>query len=79
MPILDWPVGETRIVRIERVGSSSDTRVRIVVDGIPVAEQAVPNMGQTTDDLRMGVFAEGEPGRSVRLRVEQVDQVFRQR
>ncbi len=77
--ILSWPVGETRIVRIERSGSSSDTRMRIVVDGIPVAEAAMPNMGQTTDDLRMGIFAEGEPGRSVRLRVEQTDQVFRQR
>lgn len=77
--ILAWPVGETRVVRIERSGSSSDTRMRIVVDGIPVAEAPMPNMGQTTDDLRMGIFAEGEPGRGVRLRIEQVDQVFRQR
>lgn len=77
--ILDWPVGQTRVVRIERSGSAADTRLRVVVDGIPVGEAAMPNMGRTNDDLRMGVFAEGEPGRSVRLRLEQVDQVFRQR
>lgn len=78
--IVDWPAGEPRVVRIERSGESSDTRIRVFVDGIPVVDDVrVSSFGRTSDELRLGVFAEGEPGRRVEAVADDVELVFRVR
>lgn len=74
----DWKLDTPVLVRIERTGESSDTRVRLLVDGFPVLDgKAVPNLGRTTSELRLGVFAEGKTGRQVHIDIDDVEIVYR--
>ncbi len=76
----EWKLDQTVLLRIERLGDSSDTRVRCSLDGIPVmAETPLPALGRTTNELRIGIYAEGQPGRSVQLDVDDVEIVYRQK
>jgi len=74
----DWKLDTPVLVRIERTGESSDTKVRLLVDGFPVLDgKAVPNLGRTTSELRMGLFAEGKTGRQVHVDIDDVEIVYR--
>lgn len=74
----DWKLEKPVVVRIERTGESSDTKVRLLVDGFPVLDgKAVPNLGRTTSELRLGVFAEGKTGRQVQIDIDDVEIVYR--
>ncbi len=74
----DWKLDTPVLVRIERTGESSDTKVRLLVDGFPVLDnKAVPNLGRTTSELRMGLFAEGKTGRQVNVDIDDVEIVYR--
>jgi tetratricopeptide (TPR) repeat protein len=78
--VIDWADGEPKVVRIERYGESKDTRFRLLVDGIPVIQDvAVPTLGRTVGKLWVGVFAEGEPGRSVKVEIDDIEVVKRER
>ena len=59
--VINWETGEPTILRIERLGESTKTTFRLLVDGVPVADGLrVPGIGATTEQLRFGVFVEGE-------------------
>jgi hypothetical protein len=74
----EWKLDTPVLVRIERVGESSDTRVRLLVDGFPVLDdKAVPSLGRTTSELRLGIFADGKTGRQVQVDVDDVEIVYR--
>ncbi|HEV8112717.1 MAG TPA: tetratricopeptide repeat protein [Planctomycetota bacterium] len=80
VPGFEWKPDVPVVVRIERTGESSDTRVRCLVDGFPVLDnKAVPNLGRTTSDLRIGVFARGNVGRKVLVDVDDVEIVCREK
>jgi thioredoxin-like negative regulator of GroEL len=75
-----WPTDEWMSLRIERYGESAETRFRLSFDGLPVIEDVrVPTMGSTSGTVWVGAFAEGEPGRSVTLEIDDVQVVERQR
>jgi tetratricopeptide (TPR) repeat protein len=79
VPAIDWPLDEWVPVRIERVGESRDTTIRISVDGIPVLDGvSFPALGTSSSMLRVGVFAEGETARSVTLEMDDVELIRRQ-
>jgi hypothetical protein len=76
----DWKPDVPVVVRIERTGESSDTRVRLLVDGFPVLEnKAVPTLGRTTNELRIGLFARGNVGRKVQVDMDDVEIVSREK
>jgi tetratricopeptide (TPR) repeat protein len=76
----DWKLDQPMVVRIERTGDSSDTRVRLFVDGFPVLDdKPMPNLGRTNADLRLGIFAEGQTGRQVQVEIDDVELVYRER
>jgi len=80
VPGTEWKVDQTVTLRIERVGDASDARVRASLDGIPVApDTALSALGRTNNQLKLGIFAEGAPGRSVQVDVDDVEIVFRQK
>jgi tetratricopeptide (TPR) repeat protein len=75
----EWKLGVPVLVRIERLGKEKETpTVRILFDGVPVLDGAsIPTLGRTTNELRVGVFAEGQIGRTVRVDVDDVEIVRR--
>lgn len=80
VPVMQWPDDEAVTLLIERTGESSDTEVRLSIDGIPVADRVpMPGLGRTTSKLWVGVFAEGDTGRVANARIEQVEIVKRER
>ncbi len=80
VPGTEWKVDQTVTLRIERVGESSNVLVRASLDGIPVApDTPLSALGRTNNPLRLGIFVEGAPGRSVQIDVDDVEIVFRQK
>ena len=78
--VINWETGQPTILRIERLGESTKTTFRLLVDGVPVADGLrVPGIGATTEQLRFGVFVEGEPGRSASVRVDDVEFIYKDR
>ncbi len=76
---LDWKLEEPMTVRIERTGDSSDTKIRILVDGFPVVDgKAMPTLGRGTNPLRLSLFAEGATGKKVSVDLDEVEVVYRQ-
>jgi hypothetical protein len=76
----EWKLDVPIVLRIERTGDSSDTRVRVLVDGFPVLEQKpMPSLSRTTAELHVGVFAEGQTGRQVHVDVDDVEIVYREK
>ena len=76
---LEWKFDAPTTVRIERVGDSSDTRIRVLLDGFPVVEgKSMPTLAKTNQPLRLGLFAEGASGKKVSVDVDDVEVVFRQ-
>lgn len=75
-----WPIGKPVVVRIERVGDASSTKVNVLFDGVPVVVgRALPSLGRTNNELKLGVFVEGQTGRSAGVDIDDVDIVFRKR
>ena len=71
--IVDEAGGDDAVLR-------GDTRFRLLVDGIPVIQDVpVPTLGRTVGKLWVGVFAEGEPGRSVKIEIDDIEVVKRER
>jgi tetratricopeptide (TPR) repeat protein len=80
VPVVTWETGLPTTLRIERHGESTKTTFRLLVDGVPVADGLrVPGIGATTEQLRFGVFVEGEPGRSANVRVDDVEFIYKDR
>lgn len=80
VPGVDWRIDQTVVLRIERVGVDSNVRIRASLDGIPVApDTPLSALGRTNNQLRLGLFAEGAPGRSVQIDIDDVEIVFRQK
>jgi tetratricopeptide (TPR) repeat protein len=80
VPGFEWKPDVPVVVRIERTGESSDSKVRLLVDGFPVLEgKAVPNLGRTTNALRIGLFARGGVGRKVSVDMDDVEIVAREK
>ena len=78
VPGFEWKPDVPVVVRIERTGESSDSRIRLLVDGFPVLEgKPVPNLGRTTNALRIGLFARGGVGRKVQVDMDDVEIVAR--
>jgi len=77
-PAFAWPGGEVMTVRIEREGESSDTTLRVTVNGVPVfTNERLPTLGRANTKLRFGVFAEGDNGRTTKVEIRKVEVVFR--
>ncbi len=80
VPGTDWKFDQTVLLSIERVGEAADARVRASLDGIPVApDTPLSALGRTNNPLYLGIFAEGAPGRSVKVDIDDVEIVFRQK
>ena len=78
--VVTWETGQPTILRIERHGESTKTTFRLLVDGVPVADGLrVAGIGATTEQLRFGVFVEGEPGRSADVRIDDVEFIYKER
>jgi hypothetical protein len=78
--VVDWKAGRPTILRLERHGVSTKTTFRLLVDGVPVADGVrVPGIGATTEQLRFGIFVEGEPGRTAGVRIDNVEFIYRER
>jgi hypothetical protein len=77
----EWKLDTPVLVRIERTGESSDTRVRMLFDGVPVLEaKPMPNLGRgAANELRLGVFVEGQTGRQAQVDVDDVQIVYREK
>lgn len=69
-----WPVDKPVRVRIERVGEGNDATGRISIDGIAVREGfKLPRLAASTQDVRVGVFVEGQSGLKGRAIVDDVE------
>ena len=78
--VVTWETGQPTTLRIERHGESTKTTFRLLVDGVPVADGVrVPGIGATTEQLRFGIFVEGEPGRSANVRIDDVEFIYKER
>jgi len=76
---LEWKFDQPMTVRIERSGDSSDTRIRILVEGFPVVEgKPMPTLGRGTNPLRLALFAEGAAGKRVAVDLDDVEVVYRE-
>ncbi|MFT7484292.1 MAG: tetratricopeptide (TPR) repeat protein [Candidatus Paceibacteria bacterium] len=78
--VMSWADGQTVTLRLERYGESSKTAFRVSLDGVLIAERVpMPSIGSTTREIVVGIFAEGEPGRTVSIQVDDVEVVKRER
>jgi len=74
----EWKLDTPVLLRIERTGESSDTRVRCLIDGFPVLDnKPMPSYGRTTQEVRMGVFARGDTGRQVQVDIDDIQIIYR--
>lgn len=73
-----FPTGEWVRLRIERFGAGSEASVTVSMNGIPLLER-VPfaSLGRAASPLLVGVAVEGEAGRSVDARLDNVAVVYR--
>ncbi|MBL8861304.1 MAG: tetratricopeptide repeat protein [Planctomycetes bacterium] len=80
VPGVEWRFDQPVVLRLERVGAEGDVRIRASLDGIPVTiDTPLSALGRTNNPLRLGIFAEGAPGRSVQVDVDDVEIVFRRK
>ena len=74
------PTGAWTRLSISRTGDSNDTAVTIALDGIPLVENVtLSGLGASTSPLLLGLFAEGESGRQVQVKMDDVSVVYRSR
>lgn len=73
-----FPTGRWVRLRIERTGESGNSKLAFSLDGIPLVEGAsMPQIGRASTPLLVGLFAEGEPGRQIDVRMDNVEVVYR--
>ncbi len=78
--VLSWPDDEEITLRLERYGTSAKTAIRILVNGVPIVDSMpMPALGATSREVQVGIFAEGDPGHTVHLEVDDVEVVRRDR
>jgi len=76
----EWKLETSVTVRIERTEDKDSPKIRVLLDGIPVLDQkSIPALGRTTNELRLGIFAEGQVGRVVQVDIDDVEIVQRER
>tara|TARA_R110002096_G_scaffold24453_11_gene77124 strand:+ start:18987 stop:21719 length:2733 start_codon:yes stop_codon:yes gene_type:complete len=73
-----WPTGQPMRVAIAKRGTGSDTLIDLYVDDLPVLEGIpMPRMGASTQNLRFGLFVDGDTGRSCNVSLDDVRVVRR--
>ena len=72
-----WPAGKPVRLRLERLGEGTDTRGRLSVDGIPVADGFSMRSIAATGNVRFGLFARGDNGQPVEVTIDNVQVVRR--
>lgn len=73
-----FPLGKTVRLKIARSGEGSDTSMTLFLDGIPVVENVkTPGLGQAKTPMLVGFFVEGDNGRAVEARLDNVSVVTR--
>jgi tetratricopeptide (TPR) repeat protein len=76
----EWKLDTPVVVRIERTEDKDSPKIRVLFDGIPVLdEKPIPALGRTTNEVRIGIFAEGQVGRVVQVDIDDVEIVQRER
>lgn len=76
----EWKFDVPVVVRIERTGDKETPKIRILFDGFPVLDdKPIPALGRTTNTLTLGVFAEGQVGRTVNMDIDDLEIVRRER
>jgi tetratricopeptide (TPR) repeat protein len=76
----EWKLDTPVLVRIERTGESSDTKVRCLIDGFPVLDnKPMPGYGRGTAEVRMGVYAQGDTGRQVQVDIDDIQIIYREK
>ena len=74
-----WPTDRPVRLRIERIGEGSASVGRISIDGIGVREGFSMSSSASSGDVRVGLFAEGDTGRSVKVLIDNVEVVYKTR
>lgn len=78
--IMEWRDNQEVILRLERYGESAKTAFRVSIDGVPIAERLpMPSLGATTREIVVGVFAEGEPGRTLSISIDDIEIIKKER
>lgn len=73
-----WSVGQPVRVRVETNGDSSDQRMTLWLDDLPVLENfEVQSLGRSQMPVRFGVAVEGDLGRAATISVDDVNVVRR--
>ena len=73
-----FPTGEWVRLRIERTGEASESAVTVSMDGIPLVEnEPMASLGRASTPLLVGLFAEGDIGRQVLMKMENCAVVHR--
>ena len=73
-----FPTGRWVRVKLERRGESGEATLTLYLDGIPLLEDlSMPQLAQPKTELLVGLFVEGETGRRVSVRMDNVAVVTR--
>lgn len=73
-----FPTGKWVRVKLERRGESAEATLTLYLDGIPLVENlSMPQLAQSKSPLLVGLFAEGDTGREVTVRMDNVSVVTR--
>jgi len=73
-----WPLGRPVRLRIEKVGEGNQSYGRLLVDGVPVREGfKIPRLAAPSNDVKVGVFVEGQTGLPAKITVDNVDVIKR--
>ncbi len=68
-----FPTGRWVRVKLERLGQSNEAGVTLFLDGIPLVENhPMPALAQSKTPLLVGLFVEGDTGREVAVRMDNV-------
>ncbi len=73
-----FPTGTWVRLRIERSGDATNSRVTLFADGIPLVENAPMASLRAATPIILGLVAEGEPGRPVKVKLDNVKVVYRE-
>jgi tetratricopeptide (TPR) repeat protein len=75
-----WSNGQSVRLKIERTGEGNESTARISIDGIAVREGIrLARLAQTSNELRVGIFCEGQTGLPAAVTVDDVEVVYRER
>jgi hypothetical protein len=73
-----FPTGKWVRLKLERRGESTEATITLFLDGVPLVENvSLPALGQSKSPLVVGLFATGEIGREVVVRMDNVSIVTR--